>query len=400
MFLDNLNPLPVNQHGSSHYDTVATVLATASVTPSVLNCLALAATTFGANGDTLSSVSGGWTADASDASTYHGTFAAHRNALTTDTSTAISNTFTVGTSTQAVTEILLIAPSPGGSPSIVQETYVALGTHVQPTFTLGSAPVAGNLLVAFVSYSTFNTPTNSVATPAGWQLVERIADGYFEAMSTFTRIVQPGDGTTWTFNQVDDSDWSSGVMYEVQQALTVSQTFEFFNNFAGQFGIYDKTNGSQAITVYPSTDGHIFVGYPGGPVNIGSGNGTVTLGGSGGNVYVNNGMILRCEGDAVFSGGMQLERTAVSSSTYNISSSADYILGCDPTSNAITVTLPDVTWAAQVYIVKDETGHAAAHNITVATSGGQTIDGASSVTISTNYGVVRVYSNGSNWNQW
>ena len=46
--------------------------------------------------------------------------------------------------------------------------------------------------------------------------------------------------------------------------------------------------------------------------------------------------------------------------------------------------------------IKDESGGAGTNNITISPQSG-TIDGAASVVISANYGVARVYSNGTNW---
>ncbi len=51
----------------------------------------------------------------------------------------------------------------------------------------------------------------------------------------------------------------------------------------------------------------------------------------------------------------------------------------------------------RVMIVKDESGAAGTNNITVDGEGGETIDGVASVTISSNYGVLKVYSDGTNW---
>jgi len=92
-------------------------------------------------------------------------------------------------------------------------------------------------------------------------------------------------------------------------------------------------------------------------------------------------------------------RTAVSAN-YTILVS-DYIVAYTSTSSAFTATLPAAASsnAGQQWIIKDESGGAATHNITVKTNGG-TIDGTSGSTgkiINTNYGVLRVYSNGSNY---
>jgi hypothetical protein len=381
MFLDNNNPAPVNQAGHAAYDTTVTAFATASEIPSVLNCLALAAATFGSNGNTLSGVSSGWTNDITQDSGYHGIFAAHRNSLTSDTSTAVSNTFTLGTASQGVTEIVLIAPSVGGSPSIVQSASQAIVNTNPVTMTLASTPTAGNLLVAFVAISTFDTG-NSITTPAGWTLADSVADTYFEMMYVFTRIVQPGDGKTWTFSQTVPGDWNSGALYEIQQAETVPQVFEFFCNSGGTFGVYDKTYSVQPFSIDRNSAGGALQIFNYGAVQVGVG--------------------FRAAQWANFEGAVQFSRTAVTHTTspHSASNTADYIIGCDPSGGAITVNLPALGYDAQTFLVVDETGSAGTNNITVNAPAGHTINGASSVVISTNYGAVRVYSNGNNYNAW
>ena len=74
------------------------------------------------------------------------------------------------------------------------------------------------------------------------------------------------------------------------------------------------------------------------------------------------------------------------------------IIGVTDTSAPRSVHLATVDLApGRVIIIKDESGVAATNNITIDGQGGQTIDGQASVTISANYGVLRVYSDGSNW---
>ncbi len=76
----------------------------------------------------------------------------------------------------------------------------------------------------------------------------------------------------------------------------------------------------------------------------------------------------------------------------------DHNILVDATSAAVQITLPTaVTLAGQEFMIKDWRGQAATHNITIATTSSQTIDGASTKVISTNYGSVRVVSDGSNW---
>lgn len=91
--------------------------------------------------------------------------------------------------------------------------------------------------------------------------------------------------------------------------------------------------------------------------------------------------------------------------TAHTSKSADYtttgndvIVGVDSSGGAVTITLASATvTAGRMVIIKDEGGQAGTNNITIATEGSETIDGAASKTISTNYGVLRLYSDGTNW---
>jgi hypothetical protein len=80
----------------------------------------------------------------------------------------------------------------------------------------------------------------------------------------------------------------------------------------------------------------------------------------------------------------------------------DSIIQVNPTGGTVTVNLPAAAAAnnGQTVIVKDVNGSAATHNITVSVIGGGNIDGSTTDVISTNYGVVRVFSNGTQWFSW
>lgn len=81
--------------------------------------------------------------------------------------------------------------------------------------------------------------------------------------------------------------------------------------------------------------------------------------------------------------------------------SDDLLVAVTDTSAPRTITLATADVEdGRVIIVKDESGGAAANNITVATQGAETIDGAATQTISANYGALRIYSDGSNWFLW
>ena len=92
-------------------------------------------------------------------------------------------------------------------------------------------------------------------------------------------------------------------------------------------------------------------------------------------------------------GSINTQRTEYSSSA--TIASTDHICAITTTSS-ITLTLPDASTAGvgREYIIKSEKSTA---GITISTTSSQTIDGASSKSISTGYGTLRVYSDGSNW---
>ena len=95
-------------------------------------------------------------------------------------------------------------------------------------------------------------------------------------------------------------------------------------------------------------------------------------------------------------GSQSVQRTAVTAD-YAVTDS-DYYIGVTNTAARRTITLPLTSGrTGRVYIIKDESGGAAAHPITVRASTGETIDGAATLPINTNHGVLRVISTGTSW---
>lgn len=108
----------VNQYGATNSSSAGSI-TTASLTPSVASCLALAFASpdeTAAAGAQAVTVSSGWTKDHAPWPDYHGLVAAHRNSLTSDTITPITNTFGAFSATTGpkVASALLIAPATGG----------------------------------------------------------------------------------------------------------------------------------------------------------------------------------------------------------------------------------------------------------------------------------------------
>ena len=95
--------------------------------------------------------------------------------------------------------------------------------------------------------------------------------------------------------------------------------------------------------------------------------------------------------------GGKLNRTATAT-TYT-ALVTDHYIGVTSTAAARTINLPAAATvgAGKTYIVKDESGAAGTNNITLDGNASETIDGAATKAISTNYGVLRIICDGSNW---
>lgn len=100
---------------------------------------------------------------------------------------------------------------------------------------------------------------------------------------------------------------------------------------------------------------------------------------------------------STISGGLILSRTTVADADYTLTR-ADYFVSFTSLSTIRVATLPTAANATgQLYVIKDEAGNANTNNISITTTSAQTIDGASSKTINSAYGLMRVVSNGANW---
>jgi len=77
--------------------------------------------------------------------------------------------------------------------------------------------------------------------------------------------------------------------------------------------------------------------------------------------------------------------------------STDYYMSCDTTAGVLTVTLPNAPTTGTVYVVKDAAGTADSFNITIGTAGAETIDGAATFVMNTEYEAVNLLYNGSSW---
>lgn len=82
----------------------------------------------------------------------------------------------------------------------------------------------------------------------------------------------------------------------------------------------------------------------------------------------------------------------------DITTDGESIVGVTDTSVARTITLATADLEdGKVIIINDESGGAGTNNITIDTEGSETIDGAATIVISTDFLRVRLYSDGTNW---
>jgi len=102
-------------------------------------------------------------------------------------------------------------------------------------------------------------------------------------------------------------------------------------------------------------------------------------------------------GLTTLNGGLSLERRTTATN-YTVLAT-DYYIGVTNTSSARIITLPAsaASGNGKVVIIKDESGGAGGNNITVAGNGTDQIDGASSKTINSNYGSLRLICSGTGW---
>lgn len=101
-----------------------------------------------------------------------------------------------------------------------------------------------------------------------------------------------------------------------------------------------------------------------------------------------------------FVAGRSVNRATMSGTSIAASASGNVsLIALNAITAATTVTLPDATQlisGAEV-AVKDETGNANTNTVTVHGFGSQTIDGSATKTITTAYGVLRLYTDGVNF---
>jgi hypothetical protein len=207
-------------------------------------------------------------------------------------------------------------------------------------------------------------------------------------LPTVSSTVGPdwADQLNAAFALVDSHDHSTGEGVPITPAgMNISSNLTFNNFYATSVGSLRLTNQSATLStpsdvraVY-SVNGDLYYNNSAGAAI------QITSGGS---------VIAASDGIA-----RSFSRTAVSSNTI-ISAAATVSYYDVDTTTSVTFTLPaaNAVSAGRFYEFKDTTGQAATNNIVINRAGADTIDGATSFTISSNYGQTRLTSDGvSKW---
>jgi hypothetical protein len=157
-----------------------------------------------------------------------------------------------------------------------------------------------------------------------------------------------------------------------------------------------QPNGSNSAPSYS------FVNQPGAGIYW---NGSQIVFAQGGNDYLKlNGSGMNIASGTIFNASKMIFQSGIAYNyiqpgayPYNIQAGQDYFVSVD-TTTARTIRLPNGGDTGITYIVKDRTGTAGAHNITVTTVGGTVlIDGSTTYTIATNFGFSQFLFNGTSW---
>lgn len=149
-----------------------------------------------------------------------------------------------------------------------------------------------------------------------------------------------------------------------------------------QMGSFGPKGGPGLLTITGNSGGAV-AGNASRNINLFGGSGVTVTGDPGANT-------LTITADA-----SSITYKTVNSSPYVVLSTDEY-LSVDSSGGAITLQFPNAAVQAKSFIVKDKSGSAATHNITITTVGGAVlIDGATSFVMNTNYESVNLMGSGS-----
>lgn len=267
------------------------------------------------------------------------------------------------------------------------------GTDYQSPITLTTTGTSGNATfssnILNIPNYTYTLPTASTSVLGGVKV-----DGSTITINGSGVISSSGSGNTYTQNiynnNVKIDQAGGGTTTYGTLAGTINGTNTLFTVSNGSY-----VSGSLTLSLNGQEQ---TLGSTGDFTETSPGSGTFTF-----NIAPPTGSVIVAsyltQSGQSGTGIIRFGRTAVSDVNYTVLSS-DYEIAYSSLTTARTVTLPAAASVGsanypQGFLIKDETGTAATNNINIVVSGGGTMDGSTTKAVNTNYGFIRVYSNGS-----
>jgi hypothetical protein len=270
-----------------------------------------------------------------------------------------------------------------GSSGDVNKLDVSGAVAIGSGFVASLAPTNGAIIQGSVGIGTStpssNTKVQSVSTNSYNMFLtgtQASVDGSsVQASILIQSILQPTSGATLVAGVYSSPNLAAASGQTISFACgeyinpTVASSIGTITSYLGLYlGLGDNTTTGTVSNAY-----NLYVSQP--------------FAGSSGNYYA-----------ASIQGGLVLHW--VSTATDYTAKKSDTFIAVTNTSAGRTITLPSsVPDAGWVCTIKDESGGAATHNIVIS-GNGHNIDGGASGTIVANYGVARIYSNGTQYYSW
>ena len=201
------------------------------------------------------------------------------------------------------------------------------------------------------------------------------------------------DGTSSTTFQHDDNSGApvlrmDAATLEIEDAVSGGGTQLVLKNAAADTATFKQDSTGQNFNIFTSDfDFKMYSTNASGSVGFANASGTRKI------RYRN------AENQFMISAGLRYDIHSTSSATYTLTTvDGRVMILADSSSNAITVNLPVASEnSGRIINIKDKGGNAGTNNITIDPDGSETIDGAASVAINTNYGSMTVLCDGTRW---
>lgn len=276
------------------------------------------------------------------------------------------------------------------SSQVVQFAQIVLPTQGNPV-TGGwylLSQVKGAALVTRLNVTSNALP--ATFNSAGLALTDGVGQGGLNFASASVTAGRMRISNTWIFEALSAISTNLSVWSFVFPNSTITSGNVNLVNLATTGGVgFAPTSGTATYTTLLIAD----------VINQTGGASGITRG-----IYVNPALTAAADyraiecvvGRSVFSNGFVHKRTNVADTAYSVVAT-DYFISYSTLSATRAVTLlSSGLLTGQVFIIKDEAGTALANNITFV----GTIDGSASAKIITNYGVMRIYWNGTSYSSF